>query len=85
MTAAMILAGAATALLFWPQSLGLPQLLPEGLAFSHKKKSDGPTFLEATAALADVKKRLRNTDSLDEEQAEAINVLQLALTSGSED
>lgn len=85
MTTAMILAGAATALLFWPQGLSIAQLLPEKLAAPLSKKGGGTTFLEATAALADVKRRLRDTEALGDEQIEAINVLQLALTGGSED
>lgn len=43
-----------------------------------------PTFLDATRDLANVRKRLTATGHLEDEQREAIDVLQLALTSGSD-
>lgn len=43
-----------------------------------------PTFLAATAALADVRRRLAATEQLSSEQLAAIDCLQLALTAGSD-
>jgi hypothetical protein len=43
-----------------------------------------PTFIEATSDLSNVRKRLNSTGHLDEDQREAIDTLQLALTAGSD-
>lgn len=44
-----------------------------------------PSFLDATRDLANVRKRLLSTGHLDDDQREAIDTLQLALTSGSDE
>ena len=43
-----------------------------------------PQYIQAVASLQTVQKRLSHTEHLDEEQQEAINVLALALTAGSD-
>jgi hypothetical protein len=79
MTIAGLLAAAA-AILFWPK--GKP--LPSPLFVPTPAKAAGPSFLEATASLADVRKRLVATDLLSDAEKKAIDVLQLALTAGSD-
>lgn len=86
MTTTILLAAAGAALLFWPKSLNLSKVkefLPLDIESCKGCDSSKPTFLEATASLAEVKKRLDETESLDDEQEDAVNVLQLALTKGS--
>ncbi len=89
MTTIVMLAAAGAALLLWPNFLDLKKLLPDALNFlkgDEGKNCCGrsPTFLEATSSLANVKKRLSQTELLEDEQEEAVNILQLALTNGSE-
>jgi len=47
-------------------------------------KPKHPEYIHSVAALQTVQKRLSHTEHLDEEQQEAINVLALALTAGSD-
>ena len=76
----VILLAAAAAVLFWPSKRPiLPPLTPTG-PVSPKI----PTFLEATSALADVRRRLLAGDLLGDAERKAVDVLQLALTAGSE-
>jgi hypothetical protein len=74
----MLLIAAAAAVLFWPSRAKLPGLPVVNPA------PQIPTFLEATAALADVRRRLVAGDLLGDDQRKAIDVLQLALTAGSD-
>lgn len=91
MTTVFLLAAVASALLFWPKGFD-PMKIVTGF-LGNDSSSDAPSccggsrpsFLEATSCLASVRKRLNLTDSLDDEQKEAIDVLQLALTSGSDE
>lgn len=93
MTTAAILAALASAILFWPKSFDPIQtvkgfITSDGDECDKKCCSTGssaPTFIQATECLASVKKRLNATETLEEEQKEAINILQLALTNGSEE
>lgn len=73
----MILIAAAAAVLLWPSRGKLPGL-------PAPKPAKIPTFLEATAALADVRRRLAAGELLGEPERKAIDVLQLALTAGSD-
>jgi hypothetical protein len=83
MTIAGLLAAAA-AILFWPKSKPAPVPMPFEPLSPEPMAPRVPGFLEATAALAEVRKRLVATDELGEEEREAIDTLQLALTSGSD-
>jgi hypothetical protein len=76
-----MLFAAAAAVLLWPSKAELPTLP------SPRPKPADPkvaTFLEATAALAAVRHRLVAGELLGDDEREAINVLQLALTAGSD-
>lgn len=73
----VILIAAAAAVLFWPAKSKLPGL-------PTAKPAKIPTFLEATAALADVRRRLVAGELLGDAERKAIDVLQLALTAGSD-
>lgn len=73
----VLLVAAAAAVLFWPSKARLPSL-------PTARPPKIPTFLEATAALADVRRRLVAGELLGDEQRKAIDVLQLALTAGSD-
>lgn len=73
----VLLVAAAAAVLFWPSKARLPSL-------PTARPPQIPTFLEATAALADVRRRLVAGELLGDEQRKAIDVLQLALTAGSD-
>lgn len=70
---------AAVAVLFWPSRTKLP-----ALPVTKPQAPRVPTFLEATSALADVRRRLVAGELLGDEQKKAIDVLQLALTAGSD-
>lgn len=83
MTIAGLLAAAA-AILFWPKANPSPVPMPFEPVSPTPMAPRVPGFLEATAALAEVRKRLVATDELGEEEKEAIDTLQLALTSGSD-
>jgi hypothetical protein len=83
MTIAGLLAAAA-AILFWPKGKPAPRPMPFEPVDVKPLPPRVPGFLEATAALAEVRKRLVATDELGEEEREAIDTLQLALTSGSD-
>lgn len=74
----VILIAAAAAVLFWPSRAKLPGLP------ATKPSPKIPTFLEATSALADVRRRLVAGELLGDDQRKAIDVLQLALTAGSD-
>lgn len=82
MTSVMLIAAAAAALL-WPtkKPSGLPSLVPTPPTPTSPKV---PTFLEATSALADVRRRLLAGELLGDAERKAIDTLQLALTAGSE-
>ena len=73
----VVLIAAAAAVLFWPAKARLPALPSD-------RPPKIPTFLEATAALADVRRRLVAGELLGDDQRKAIDVLQLALTAGSD-
>lgn len=77
----VILIAAAAAVLFWPSKAKLPALPTPRPAKPDPKVA---TFLEATAALAAVRHRLVAGELLGDDEREAINVLQLALTAGSD-
>lgn len=88
MTTTILIAAAGAALLFWPKTFNLGKLMemiPDSVGLEKCKgcNSSQPTFLEATASLAEVKKRLDATEALEDEQEDAVNILQLALTQGS--
>jgi hypothetical protein len=83
MTIAGLLAAAA-AILFWPKGKPAPAPMPFEPVNVKPLAPRVPGFLEATAALAEVRKRLVATDELGDEEREAIDTLQLALTSGSD-
>jgi hypothetical protein len=83
MTIAGLLAAAA-AILFWPKGKPAPAPMPFEPVDIKPMAPRVPGFLEATAALAEVRKRLVATDELGDEEREAIDTLQLALTSGSD-
>lgn len=77
----VILLAAAAAILFWPaRKAPLPSLVPTPAPASPKV----PTFLEATSALADVRRRLLAGELLGDAERKAVDVLQLALTAGSD-
>ena len=81
MTIAGLLA-AAGALLFWPKGKANPTAMPfEPVAPIAPRV---PGFLDATASLAEVRKRLVATGELGEEEKGSIDTLQLALTAGSD-
>lgn len=71
------LIAAAAAVLLWPSRASLPGL-------PAPKPPKVPTFLAATSALADVRRRLVAGELLGEAERKAIDVLQLALTAGSD-
>lgn len=79
-----VLAIVAAGLMLWPKKgqpgagLFSPPPAPPPPA------ADLPSFLEATAALAGVRRRLAGTEQLNAEQRQAIDCLQLALTAGSD-
>ena len=76
------LAVAVLVLIFWPSTKS------ESNVFSKKdeKKDEknGPTFLQATMSLADVRQRLATTGTLQDDQLAAVDCLQLALNAGSD-
>lgn len=79
----VLLLGAAALVLFWPSKKpSLPQLIPTPKPTAAPKV---PTFLEATSALADVRRRLLVGEMLGEDERKAIDTLQLALTAGSDE
>lgn len=79
----VLLLGAAALVLFWPSKKpSLPQLIPTPKPPAAPKV---PTFLEATSALADVRRRLLAGDLLGENERKAVDTLQLALTAGSDE
>jgi hypothetical protein len=85
-----VLIAAAVVTLFWPTKKK-PSAAPtldfskyDGLAESVRVKLKAPAYIQSVAALQTVQKRLAHTEHLDEEQQEAINVLALALTAGSD-
>lgn len=79
-----VLAIVAAGLMLWPkQAKPAPGLFAPPPA-PPPPASDLPSFLEATAALAGVRRRLAGTEQLDAEQRQAIDCLQLALTAGSD-
>ena len=81
-----LLIAVAGCLLFWPfakKSAVLSPALPVPSADPTPVEKI-PTFIQATENLSVVRKRLLKTDLLDDEQREAIDVLQLALTAGSD-
>lgn len=79
------LIAAAAAVLLWPrpQKQG-PTLFAPSPAEAAPQTPRAPTFLLATENLATVRRRLVHTDLLGDAEKKAIDVLQLALTSGSD-
>ena len=84
----LLLIAVAAFVLFWPvakktsllsPAIPAPADVPEPV-----QKEIVPSFIEATKNLATVRTRLLKTELLDDEQKEAIDVLQLALTAGSD-
>ena len=75
MTLAQMMAAAAAVMVgLWPQLKLIPRVIP----------SSGPTYQEAMANLAFVRRRLLATETLGDEQKEAIDTLTLALVAGSD-
>ena len=84
MTIAGLMAAAA-AVLFWPKAKApAPSLFTPSPAEVSPPAPRMPSFLEATGDLANVRRRLVATDQLGDPEKKAIDVLQLALTSGSD-
>ena len=84
MTIAGLMAAAA-AVLFWPRAKPTtPSLFTPSPAEVSPPAPRMPSFLEATGDLANVRRRLVATDQLGDPEKKAIDVLQLALTSGSD-
>ena len=82
----VLLAAAAAALFLpWPESkkssIDLSKLDAPAPSEPVRK---APSYIESVACLQTVQKRLAHTDDLEDEQREALNVLVLALSSGSD-
>lgn len=73
-----LLVAVGVGLLLWPS----PQ---PSVSFSDaaKPKSSGPDYMEAVECLQVVSKRLTKTQSLNEEERKALDVILLALSAGS--
>ena len=79
------LMAAAAAVLFWPKAKAPgPSMFTPSPAEVSPPAPRVPTFLEATGNLANVRRRLVATELLGDPERKAIDVLQLALTSGSD-
>ena len=84
MTIAGLMAAAA-AVLFWPKAKApAPSLFTPSPAEVSPPAPRGPTYQEAIANLANVRKRLVATAALDEKAKAAIDTLTLALVAGSD-
>lgn len=70
-----VLVAAAAALLLWPSK-------PIENPFSQKQES-GPDYMSAVRSLQTVTKRLASTKKLSEAEKKALDVIVLALSSGS--
>lgn len=75
-----VLIAAAAITMLWPAT---PKKRTEYVPDAAKPDDSEVAYLEAVAALQQVRSRLARTDCLAEEQIESINVLALALTEGS--
>lgn len=79
----LILLAVAAAALLWPATAEkAPPSLP---SLPSEPVSSRPTYQTAIAALATIRRRLSSTASLTDAEKDAINLLTLALVSGSED
>jgi hypothetical protein len=81
-----VLIAAAVVTLFWPtkKKPSAAPTLDLSRYDERPVKLKAPAYIQSVAALQTVQKRLAHTEHLDEEQQEAINVLALALTAGSD-
>lgn len=78
------LLAAAAAVLFWPKPKPTPSIFTPSPAEITPPVQRGPTYQEAIGNLANVRKRLVDTDTLGEGEKEAIDTLTLALVAGSD-
>ena len=84
MTIAGLMAAAA-AVLFWPRAKApAPSLFTPSPAEVSPPAPRGPTYQEAIANLANVRKRLADTDTLGDAEKKSIDTLTLALVAGSD-
>jgi len=82
-----LLAVAAAAVALWPTGKkngggGVPVYVPSPLELDPPKRQT--SYLDAVACLQKVRSRLVHTNHLEDEQTEALNVLTLALSAGSD-
>jgi hypothetical protein len=76
-----ILIAAAAVTLLWPVKKSPADFLP----LPKQKKVENHGYIEAVSSLQVVRQRLASTQALDADEAEAINILTLALVKGSEE
>lgn len=79
----LILLAVAAAALLWPA--GAEKVQPSLPPLPAEPASSKPTYQTAIAALATIRRRLSATASLTDAEKDAINLLTLALVSGSEE
>jgi len=79
--AAVVMICAAVAVAFWPKSRPLSFVVQPSLP---AKPPAGPTYAAAIDDLANVRKRLIQTEALADAQKAAIDTLTLALVAGSD-
>lgn len=85
MTTAQYIAGlAAVVVALWPQLQRLGTWLAGAIPPASPAAQPGPSYSAAINNLAQVRLRLRHTDTLGDEQRKAIDVLTLALVDGSD-
>lgn len=79
-----LLAVAAAAVALWPtgKKSAPSAYVPSTLEIDPPKRQT--TYLDAVACLQKVRQRLTHTNHLEDEQTEALNVLTLALSAGSD-
>lgn len=77
---------AAAAILLWPTAKkAVPTFAPPApVPEPEPAEPWQPTFLDATVSLAAVRRRLIHTSLLAESEKKAVDILQLALTAGSD-
>lgn len=84
MTTILGLLAAAAAVLFWPKPKPSPSIFTPSPAEIAPAPPRGPTYQEAIGNLANVRKRLVDTDTLGDAEKEAMDTLTLALVAGSD-
>ena len=84
MTTILGLLAAAGAVLFWPKPKPSPSIFTPSPAEIAPPQPRVPTYQEAIGNLANVRKRLVDTDTLGDGEKEAIDTLTLALVAGSD-